>query len=68
MTKKPARNGRPPIPKKQRRTKVFGARLRADEEREVLTAIKSSGLEQGDWIRKALLDAARRAEPGAQTK
>jgi len=59
MTKK-TKMGRPTIPKKARLGKTFGARLRADEERDVLVAIKASGKSQADWIRDTLLAAARR--------
>ena len=59
MQKKKAKIGRPPIPKKARLGRTFGARVRADEEREVLRAIEASGLTQADWIREALLKVAR---------
>lgn len=48
------------IPKKAKRVKTFGAQLRQDEERDVLRAIKISGLPQDEWIRRALLDAAKK--------
>lgn len=57
---KKSKMGRPTIPKKERLGKTFGARLRADEEREVLRAIAASGKSQADWIRDTLLAAARR--------
>ncbi|MDA1277964.1 MAG: hypothetical protein O2960_28550 [Verrucomicrobia bacterium] len=59
MTKKKPKIGRPPIPKKARLRKVFAARLRVDEEREVLRAIEASGMTQANWIREALIKAAR---------
>jgi len=58
--KKPARIGRPPLSKKERLGKVYGVRLRPDEERDVLRAIQASGQTQADWIRETLLAAARR--------
>jgi hypothetical protein len=55
--------GRPPIPVKRRLGRVYGARLRPDEERLVLDAIAASGKPQGEWIRKAVLRRQATDEP-----
>jgi hypothetical protein len=52
--------GRPPLPKKEFRGEVFGVRLRPDEAREVQAAICESGQSKPDWLRSALLSAARK--------
>jgi hypothetical protein len=56
MTKK---MGRPPLPRKLALGEVFSARLRFDEARDVKEAISKSGLARSEWIRDALLRAAR---------
>ena len=53
--------GRPRLPRKLVLGRVFGARFRLDEERLIVDAIDKSGTAQADWIRDALLSAARRA-------
>jgi hypothetical protein len=58
MSKK--KMGRPPLPKKEFRGEVFGVRLRPDEAREVQTAIRESKQTKPDWLRDALLSAARK--------
>ena len=59
---KKSKMGQPAISKKAGLGKTFGARLRPDEESEVLQAIKSSGQSQTEWVRQALLDAAKKQE------
>ena len=59
MAKK-SKMGRPPIATKKRLGRTLGARFRIEEEREVLRAIEVSGKSMADWIRDALLEAARR--------
>jgi hypothetical protein len=56
---KPKKMGRPPLPAKRRLGVVFAVRLRADEAAEVDMAIKTSSKPQSDWLREALLAAAR---------
>jgi len=51
--------GRPPVPRKLALGEVFSARLRLDEARDVKEAINNSGLARSEWIRCALLKAAR---------
>jgi hypothetical protein len=53
--------GRPRLPRKQALGRVFGVRFRVDEARVILDAIRASGRPQAEWIRDALLSAARRA-------
>jgi len=53
--------GRPRLPVKQARGFVLSARFRADEAQAILDAIDKSGTAQAEWIRDALLSAARRA-------
>jgi hypothetical protein len=53
--------GRPRLPRKLALGRVLGARFRPDEERLIADAIGRSGKAQADWIREALLRAARRA-------
>jgi hypothetical protein len=55
--------GRPSLPRKERLGRTLGARFRTEEEREVLRAIETSGKSQAEWIRDALLTAARSAKP-----
>jgi len=57
MTKK---MGRPVLPKNKARTGFVGARLQLAEAREIQNAISKSGRTKSDWIRDALLSAARR--------
>ena len=61
MAKKRTR-GRPTVPKSKAFAKTFGARLKQDDEKQVLQAIKSSGLKASDWIRAALVEKAQRSE------
>ncbi len=53
------RMGRPPLPAKQRLSKVYGVRFRPDEEQQILRAIARAGKAPSDWIRETLLSAAR---------
>lgn len=46
--------------KKDALATVFAVRLRPDETREVSTAIRDSGKAKPDWLRNALLAAARK--------
>ena len=55
-----AKLGRPPLPKKVALTQNFCARLRSDEARDVKQAISKSGRTRSEWIRNALLTAARK--------
>jgi len=52
--------GRPRLPRKQALGRVLGARFRPDEERQIAEAVRGSGKAQAEWIRNALLSAARR--------
>jgi len=61
MTTATKKIGRPQLPRKLALGRVFGARFRSDEERLIADAIDKSGMAQADWIRDALLSAARRA-------
>lgn len=56
--------GRPPISPKERLKAVYCARLRPDEQREVDGAIERSGKSKSDWLRDALLTAARAEATG----
>jgi len=51
--------GRPVVPKSKALAKYFSVRMRPDEAREVMSAVKKSDLTQSEWIRKTLLDKAR---------
>ena len=61
MTKK---RGRPRTPRSKAFAKFFSIRMRPDESGEVLDAIERSGMPKSDWIRAALLDAARKTGGG----
>ena len=52
--------GRPRLAKKNALGEVFSVRLRPDEARDVLGTIRASGQTKPDWLRAALLTAARR--------
>jgi hypothetical protein len=54
--------GRPPVPKAKALAEVFSVRLRRDEARQVSHAIHVSGQTKPDWLRDALLSAARKAK------
>ena len=56
MTKK---MGRPVLPKDKARTGFVGARLQLAEAHEIQNAISKSGRTKSEWIRDALLAAAR---------
>lgn len=47
------------MPKNKARAKYLSLRLRPDEQREVDAAIDRSGKSKSDWLRDALLAAAR---------
>jgi hypothetical protein len=51
--------GRPAFPADRVRAKYLSLRLRPDEQREVDAAIERSGKSKSDWLREALLAAAR---------
>lgn len=53
--------GRPSVPKAEYKGVLIGARFNPGESKQVHAAIKLSGLEKSDWIRKTLLDAAQSA-------
>ena len=57
----PKKMGRPPVPKNEARIEFVGARLQSSEAREIRDAIRKSGQAKSEWIRDALLSAARRA-------
>lgn len=50
--------GRPRIAKSEFKGVLIGARFKAVEAKQVHDAIKLSGQEKSDWIRKTLLGAA----------
>jgi Mobilization protein NikA len=56
----PKKMGRPRIARSKARTNFVGTRLLADEDQEIQDAIRKSGRTQSDWIREALLNAARK--------
>jgi hypothetical protein len=60
MTTARKKMGRPRLPRKLALGRVFAARFRPDEERLITEAIDKSGMAQADWIRDALVSAARR--------
>ena len=51
--------GRPKVAKHKLRGIIVNARLSPEESEEIQAAIKASPDNQSDWIRKALLSAAR---------
>jgi hypothetical protein len=51
--------GRPKLPKREALGELFGVRLRPAEARQIRDAIRKSGKRQPDWLRSALLNAAR---------
>jgi len=53
------RIGRPKLPKREALGEQFGVRLRPEEARQIRDAIRKSGKTQPDWLRSALLNAAR---------
>jgi hypothetical protein len=55
------RRGRPKVPVTKARSIFISTRLSSDESRDIKEGIKKSGIRKSDWIRKALLDAARGA-------
>ena len=55
-----AKMGRPRLSKEGALAEIFGVRLRRDEAREVNRAIRESGQTKPDWLRNALLSAARK--------
>jgi hypothetical protein len=50
--------GRPKLPRGEAKGAQFAVRLNKADCEKVYAAIKRSELEQPDWLRKALLDAA----------
>jgi hypothetical protein len=52
--------GRPKKPKSEALGKFITARLRPDELAEIKQAIRQSGQSKSDWLRTALLGAARK--------
>jgi hypothetical protein len=55
------RRGRPKVPIKKARSIFISTRLSSDESSDIEKGIRKSGIKKSDWIRKALLDAARPA-------
>jgi hypothetical protein len=51
--------GRPRLSKKGVSKEIFSVRMPPDEAREVWEAIRSSGQSKPEWLRSALLKAAR---------
>jgi hypothetical protein len=56
----PKKMGRPKLAAKDARGEVFAVRLRRDEARDVLVAIAKSNKPRPDWLREAILGAARK--------
>ncbi len=56
----PKKMGRPRLAKKDALGAVFAVRLRPNEAADVLKAVRDSGQEKPDWLRNALLAAARK--------
>jgi hypothetical protein len=52
--------GRPPKPKKERRTEFVKARFTPPEYAEIAAAVRAAGESESDWVRKRLLASARR--------
>ena len=52
--------GRPRLAKTDARGVVFSVRLRMEEAGDVAAAVRASGQTKPDWLRKALLAAARK--------
>jgi hypothetical protein len=55
----PKKIGRPKLPKREALGELFGVRLRPGEATQIRDAIRKSGKRQPDWLRSALLSAAR---------
>ena len=55
----PNKVGRPRVSKEGALAELFAVRLRPDQAREVKAAIRKSGKTKSDWLRDALLQAAR---------
>jgi hypothetical protein len=53
-----AKAGRPRVDKAKARSPGISVRLTSDERKPIDSAIKTSGLTQSDWARKALLHVA----------
>lgn len=53
--------GRPKLAKAERRSCFVSTRLSPEEYKEIEDAIKESGIDKTEWIRRKLLAAARRA-------
>jgi predicted HicB family RNase H-like nuclease len=53
-TKKPARIGRPPLPKHEVREKITPIRLQEDERARFEKAARKAGLSLSEWIRQTL--------------
>jgi hypothetical protein len=53
--------GRPSLPKKEKRYKFISVRILPNEYREIMAAVKDSGIDKSKWIRTKLIAAARRA-------
>jgi hypothetical protein len=53
--------GRPALPEKEKRGKFISTRVSPDEYKEIMAAIKSSGVKKTEWVRNKLVAAARRA-------
>lgn len=52
--------GRPRVAKKHAFSESFAVRLRPDEAGEINAAIRGSGQRKPEWLRSALLKAARK--------
>jgi len=54
------KRGRPTVSKAKALAEIFSVRLRRDEARQVWDAIEESKQSKPDWLRNALLSAARK--------
>ena len=60
-----APRGRKPFPKGEAFSRMLSCRVRPDEEAAIRAAAKAAGLPVAQWIRSALLRAAKVVRPGA---
>lgn len=61
MSESRKRMGRPALPEGDARTRVFSVRITDVERKEIDKAAAIAGESAGDWARRVLSDAARRA-------
>jgi hypothetical protein len=60
---KSSKMGRPTLPKKHALGEVFAVRLRSDDAKQVRAAINRSNEKRSDWLRNAVLTAAKTENP-----